>query len=566
MKILLFLFLALSVTPIFCQNIAQGKAATQSTTYNSGYSYEALNAVDGNRSGLYSDNSITHTNSETNPWWKLDLQNEYTIDKIDIYNRTNCCSTRIVGAKIYIGNTDSSDPQDYTYVGILATGDFQQFNNIGVSGRYILVYHEGSNKILSLAELEAFGNLTSNGGGSSSGGSGAWNSNGNDINFSTGRVGIGLNTPTATLEVRQTASGNIDQGLRISRANNSEIIYMNIADNAQGQYGFLQLGSDTKIRANGQPSIFGGNVGIDTTDPLEKLHLQAGKFLIKSNQNTNNSTHNSGLRFTTDVNSRAAEILIRRGSTSQKTGMQFNTYNGGSIETMTLLNGRVGIGTNNPQNTLSVSGADSTEPTLLIRNTSYSSTDNTGTAAIKFGFSNHVGPTVEATKFSTNITGLNFYGEYGFNNEQLAMTIKPTSTGGRVGIGTSNPDAPLTVKGRIHAEEVKVDLSVPGPDYVFKADYKLRTLEEIRKYIAAHGHLPNIPAAKEMEDKGIDLGTMNMKLLEKIEELTLYILEQENRIRELETEKEKPTADKEDYQRLIARIIKLEQSINTDQE
>ncbi len=107
---------------------------------------------------------------------------------------------------------------------------------------------------------------------------------------------------------------------------------------------------------------------------------------------------------------------------------------------------------------------------------------------------------------------------------------------GNVGIGTNNPDAPLAVSGRIHAEEVKVDLSVPGPDYVFKTDYELKSLEEVQRYIKENGHLPNIPSAKEMETNGIDLGAMEMKLLEKIEELTLYILQLQEKFTKLESQ------------------------------
>ena len=69
-----------------------------------------------------------------------------------------------------------------------------------------------------------------------------------------------------------------------------------------------------------------------------------------------------------------------------------------------------------------------------------------------------------------------------------------------------------------------MDLSVPGPDYVFKEDYDLISLQEVQNYIKKNGHLPNIPSAKDMEENGIQLGEMNMKLLEKIEELTLYVL------------------------------------------
>jgi hypothetical protein len=107
-------------------------------------------------------------------------------------------------------------------------------------------------------------------------------------------------------------------------------------------------------------------------------------------------------------------------------------------------------------------------------------------------------------------------------------------TTGKVGIGTTSPDYELTVKGKIHAEEVKVDLSVPAPDYVFTPEYDLKSLKEVQDHIDNHGHLPNIPSALEMETNGVDLGLMEMKLLEKIEELTLYILQLEKRIQQIE--------------------------------
>lgn len=116
---------------------------------------------------------------------------------------------------------------------------------------------------------------------------------------------------------------------------------------------------------------------------------------------------------------------------------------------------------------------------------------------------------------------------------------------GDVGIGTLNPDSKLTVKGNIHTEEVKVDLSVPAPDYVFKKDYDLSTLEEVQDFINQNGHLPNIPSAKEMEKNGVEIGLMNMKLLEKIEELTLHLIQQ-----------------KENFKRQEKRIEALEKQLN----
>ena len=100
-----------------------------------------------------------------------------------------------------------------------------------------------------------------------------------------------------------------------------------------------------------------------------------------------------------------------------------------------------------------------------------------------------------------------------------------------VGIGTTTPDAKLAVKGDIHAQEVRVDLNgAVAPDYVFEPDYTLRTLTETEAYIKANKHLPEIPSAAEMEENGVELKVMNLKLLQKVEELTLYTIGQQKLI------------------------------------
>ncbi len=107
-------------------------------------------------------------------------------------------------------------------------------------------------------------------------------------------------------------------------------------------------------------------------------------------------------------------------------------------------------------------------------------------------------------------------------------------TDGNVGIGTSNPGTyKLAVNGNIHTKEVKVDL-IGWADYVFKEGYPLPTLEEVENHIKEKGHLINIPSAAEVRANGIQLGEMNKLLLEKIEELTLYILEQDKNQKQLE--------------------------------
>lgn len=105
---------------------------------------------------------------------------------------------------------------------------------------------------------------------------------------------------------------------------------------------------------------------------------------------------------------------------------------------------------------------------------------------------------------------------------------------GKIGIGTPFPDELLTVDGKIHAKELLIDSSIPAPDYVFEKDYELMDLAWVEKYIKKNGHLPNIPSAGTIKKDGLDLEKMDMGLLRKIEELTLYIIEQDKQITDLE--------------------------------
>jgi hypothetical protein len=96
---------------------------------------------------------------------------------------------------------------------------------------------------------------------------------------------------------------------------------------------------------------------------------------------------------------------------------------------------------------------------------------------------------------------------------------------GNVGIGTQNPDQKLTIKGKVHAEEVIIDLTVPQPDYVFEEGYNLKPLNELETYVKENKHLPGIPTADEVSKNGLSAGEMQAKLLEKVEELTLYTIQ-----------------------------------------
>lgn len=111
---------------------------------------------------------------------------------------------------------------------------------------------------------------------------------------------------------------------------------------------------------------------------------------------------------------------------------------------------------------------------------------------------------------------------------------------GQVGIGTGNPGSfKLAVEGKIGAREVEVTLASPWPDYVFTEKHSLMPLDKLESYLKKNKHLPNIPSAKEMEAaKGFSLGEMQVKHLEKTEELYLYIIELNKKIEKLVKENE----------------------------
>jgi len=108
-----------------------------------------------------------------------------------------------------------------------------------------------------------------------------------------------------------------------------------------------------------------------------------------------------------------------------------------------------------------------------------------------------------------------------------------SSANGNIGIGVSKPTERLEVNGTIRSKEVKIE-ATNWPDFVFDKAYKLPSLKEVENHIREYNHLPDIPSEKQVTDEGIKVSEMQAKLLQKIEELTLYIIEQEKRINQLE--------------------------------
>ena len=127
--------------------------------------------------------------------------------------------------------------------------------------------------------------------------------------------------------------------------------------------------------------------------------------------------------------------------------------------------------------------------------------------------------------------GIVFTNKGNDNIRKAALVIKGT---GNVGIGTINPDATLTVNGNIKAERIDVVSDVPSSDHVFRTDYPLMSLKELDEFIKANRHLPEVPTAEEFQENGYSVGEMDDLLLRKIEELTLYIIDQNKIIYDLQ--------------------------------
>lgn len=283
-----------------------------------------------------------------------------------------------------------------------------------------------------------------------------------------------------------------------------------------------------------------GNVGINTNSPQQKLDvvIPANNF-VSFGSSYLNSGDFSGIQF----GYRQDNLLYRKSAIvfEKTTGSKGKIHllndievnnESASIEDAKLTisdNGYVGIGNTNPLTNLQV-GSD----LVLINNSSdiignniYFDNSTGKYKRINNGVSNKI--TFEPAggfKFNTSA--------YGTSNSEFSawMPVVVINEYGQMGIGTTNLfDYKLAIDGKMIATEIKVKNSNSWPDYVFKENYDLMSLKDLEKFIKINNHLPKIQPSEIVEQTNeIDLGKMNVLLLEKVEELTLYLIQQQKEI------------------------------------
>lgn len=301
-------------------------------------------------------------------------------------------------------------------------------------------------------------------------------------------------------------------------------------------------GSNFNTIINGNNNGF---VGIGTTAPLQNLHIKGSTNLMSyTEEEFDDLTASlSAVIRLEDVAYNAPISLSSMNRTAHwdiaasagRKGLYFRTDDGlgGEYQHVILTlkenTGNVGIGTLNPTEKLHVRG-DQYPVFMKVQN-------DIGFAKIGFNGAHGI---IE----SDHRLQLNYYSGqdvvvggqapgagsfYSMHNSYLAYDD------GQVAIGCYDfdPGSLLTVDGKITAEDVEIKV-LDYPDYVFAKDYKLMTFDELRAYIALNNHLPNVPSATQVSKEGLSISNNSRVQMEKIEELTLYILQLEQRLKELE--------------------------------
>ena len=277
-----------------------------------------------------------------------------------------------------------------------------------------------------------------------------------------------------------------------------------------------------------------GNVGIGTTNPLSPLDIRKMRVADKAHVIFGSPTTALGevassLTFAGWGIMHSGFSWIPRTGPDGKLILSFGGSEAPELNTAAvtfMAKGNVGIAVSDPQHKLDVGG------NLLLRNLT-----NQGGAGAVISFSSFGGfdPGPRIRSYLDYASGPQSSSRLILSSYNSGYEDELTLMQGKVGIGTLNPSDKLSVNGNIRAREIKVE-NGNWPDYVFEPSYKSASLMDIEQFIKENKHLPDIPSAKDVQKDGVNLGEMNAKLLKKIEEMTLYLIEQHKRLDKLQAE------------------------------
>lgn len=366
------------------------------------------------------------------------------------------------------------------------------------------------------------------------------------------KVGIGTETPSAMLHVSAPAS--LSTLLTLSSDNVKKVVvnssgYLGLGDVTPTSMLTVDAPTSTPImslRSNGSTKMYlnaSGNLGIGTTGPAVPLHVSGTGELFRLNATSPYMTfHNSNVEKAW-IGCDAGNMNIGTVGANTTGNLYFYTNTGARMSI--FANGRVAIGTlantidaklnvdNSGSVTQAVFGSSGTGVSILgsYPGIAFNSYYTTAFKAIGTGY----GADISCDPTTGNLW-FRSHGSANANATQSLSTRMTMYNDGRLVIGNIAPATNylLSVDGRIMCEELKVQSSGNWPDYVFADDYKLPSLSEVENHINKNGHLMGIPSACEAEENGVSVGDMQKKLLEKIEELTLYVIILEKKVNALE--------------------------------
>ena len=300
-----------------------------------------------------------------------------------------------------------------------------------------------------------------------------------------------------------------------------------------------------KSSGNNISNINTGNVGIGTNTPSYKLDVSGDQRIIGTEITTpgllGSLTSGGSLR----IENNADNFFLKsdgRNIQAEKSNIQSS----GTTASYLALNpfgGNVGIGTNNNipyklsiyQPAIDPASDNSFVAQLKGQNPilHFADDNNISRGYIK-GISDLTGtPQFSRRGIEIGTGGGDIY-LTAYANEPSLMIDGTTNN---VGIGTNSPSHKLSVNGSIRAKEIKVNIA-NWPDYVFADNYSLPSLEEVESFIKKNKHLPGISKATTLESEGMDVSKMQTLMMEKIEELTLYLIEANKKIEDLKKENE----------------------------